>query len=679
MTEEQGGSNFSGHVVVDVDHDNGDTNEAASSSTTGFFLLDPKTKHRKRADLSWSDVQMSVPRPSSDNERGYLGCCQTTKHQVEPDQQGADAHLPPERKDILRNVWGQVPSGQVTAIMGPSGSGKTSLLNVLSGRVNSSASGTGDIGIGNSTHSKSNQKKGLHVNGTILWNGQQVDPTDIEVRQKIAFVAQDDSLQVTATPREAIAFSAKLRLPKSTTDSEIQELTESMLSALGLTNCADTFVGGALLKGISGGERKRTSVAVELVTRPHLVFLDEPTSGLDSFNAVQLCLLLKQVAELGGSSVLLTIHQPSSEILESLDRLILLNSGRVMYQGPISEIPEFFAQCNFPNPPHYNPADWILKVALTHTVDELEQAGFFPNPPKATEETSTTGAADFASSGTTGGNRTPGFGKQLKHLLNREEKNLYRNTHTLKARTALTVAGSLLIGCIFFKAAEDDYSEYVNVQSTFGALLILLMVNVFSTVLPSLTAFPEDRPVFLREYSTRHYSVLAYFASKLMVELGISALQVTLSVMLIYLLVGFQASFGALWAGTYFMSLSSQALGVLVGSALENPSVAMEFLPAIFMPQILFAGFFVPPDDIPVWLRWITYISPLTYGVRICLVAEFDGGCAGQIPNYCEQVLDNVNAEPDDTWWYYLVLIALFVVFRLFALITLKKKAEKFY
>ncbi len=101
-----------------------------------------------------------------------------------------------------------------------------------------------------------------------------VDTTNIAVRKQIAFVAQDDSLSFTATPREAIRFSAKLRLPRITTDEEIEVLTEKMLSELGLMDCADTMIGGELIKGISGGERKRTSVGVELVTKPSLVFLD---------------------------------------------------------------------------------------------------------------------------------------------------------------------------------------------------------------------------------------------------------------------------------------------------------------------------------------------------------------------------------------------------------------------
>ena len=135
-----------------------------------------------------------------------------------------------------------------TAIMGPSGAGKTSLLNILAGR----ASTSGRIKIG----------------ADIRLDNYVVDPTKIEVRRNIAFVAQDDSLQVTSTPRESIYFSAKLRLPKTTTEAQLETLTERMLEELGLTDCADTMVGGALIKGISGGQRKRTSVGVELVTKP---------------------------------------------------------------------------------------------------------------------------------------------------------------------------------------------------------------------------------------------------------------------------------------------------------------------------------------------------------------------------------------------------------------------------
>jgi ABC-type multidrug transport system ATPase subunit len=216
---------------------------------------------------------------------------------------------------------------------------KTVLLNILAGRASTSGR--------------------IKISTDVRLNNVAVDPTNIVVRKQIAFVAQDDSLQITATPREAIRFSAKLRLSRDTTDSELDKLTTRMIRELGLISCADTIVGGPLLKGISGGERKRTSVGVELVVRPALVFLDEPTSGLDSFSAVQLCHVLKNVAK-AGASVLFTIHQPSSEIFNSFDHLILLNQGQVMYQGSVEGVPDYFADRGRPSPPNYNPADWIM-------------------------------------------------------------------------------------------------------------------------------------------------------------------------------------------------------------------------------------------------------------------------------------------------------------------------------
>jgi ABC-type multidrug transport system ATPase subunit len=141
-----------------------------------------------------------------------------------------------------------------------SGCGKTSLLSILSGRLKS--------------------KGAVKITSDVRLNDQKVKPTSLSIRQQIAFVAQDDSLQITSTPRESIRFSAKLRLPRSMTDEELDTLTERMLYELGLTKCADTIVGGPLLKGISGGERKRTSVGVERVVKPSLVFLDEVCCGV---------------------------------------------------------------------------------------------------------------------------------------------------------------------------------------------------------------------------------------------------------------------------------------------------------------------------------------------------------------------------------------------------------------
>jgi ABC-type multidrug transport system ATPase subunit len=324
---------------------------------------------------------------------------------------------------------------------------KTSLLNILAGRATT--------------------RGRIKISADIRLNNYKVDPTNLEVRKQIAFVAQDDSLQVTSTPREAIKFSAKLRLPRSTTDHQIDKLTDRMLNELGLADCADTIVGGSLIKGISGGQRKRTSVGVELVTKPALVFLDEPTSGLDSFSAVQLCQVLKKVAN-AGSSVLFTIHQPASEIFNSFDHLILLNRGGVMYQGSIHDVPSFFATCNHPVPANYNPADWIMNVAQVFDEKQLLTDGFFPEDKRGMLEafedgvdgkdalgitiTKHSGEPDYDA-------RQVGLLTEIKMLFGRETTNLVRDTTAIGARFGLTIFLSTLIGIIFLNVGETDSAK----------------------------------------------------------------------------------------------------------------------------------------------------------------------------------------------------------------------------
>lgn len=479
--------------------------------STEASRLDDPFMPREGRDLVWKDVSMTLS-AKGDN---------------------------PERK-LLDNAWGEVPKRHVTAIMGPSGAGKTSLLNILAGRLRTNGR--------------------LTVSADVRLNNYAVDPSKIEVRKKIAFVAQEDSLLVTTTPKEAILFSAKLRLPVTMTNQDLQALTDRMITELGMEDCS-----GTLVKNLSGGEHKRTSIGVELVTRPALVFLDEPTSGLDSFNAVHLCQLLSKVAN-AGSSVLVTIHQPSSEIYSSFDHLILMNKGRVMYQGSVKGVNSFFSIRGHPVPPNYNPADWILNVALSYTIDELDEAGYFVKDERKIGEAFISEGKDVLAITRRNSEKESdehiGIWTQSKLLFAREVRNLVRDTHVLKARTAMTCTVSLVIGGIFYQAAQTSFTTIINLQTCFGALIMALMVNVFSTVMPSLVAFPAERPVFLREYSTNHYSVFSYFVSRLLMELIVTGVQVTVSSIITYFLVGFSAQYGFFWSGLYLMACASTGKSV---------------------------------------------------------------------------------------------------------------------
>lgn len=227
--------------------------------------------------------------------------------------------------------------------MGPSGAGKTTLLHVLADRAPSN--------------------KNITVQADLLYDYAKINelPGGMETfRRRIAFVPQEDVLHITSTPREAIRFSARLRLPLGTSNEQIEALVDEYLENLGLSKCADTVIGGGLKKGISGGQKKRTAIGVELVTNPGIIFCDEPTSGLDAVSAEQIMELLQTIAR-AGNVVILTIHQPSLYVFSTfLDRLILLNEGKIMHEGSTADIPQYFENLGYAVPQNVNPADWIL-------------------------------------------------------------------------------------------------------------------------------------------------------------------------------------------------------------------------------------------------------------------------------------------------------------------------------
>jgi hypothetical protein len=264
-------------------------------------------------------------------------------------------------------------------------------------------------------------------------------------------------------------------------------------------------------------------------------------------------------------------------------------------------------------------------------------------------------------------------------LFVREMKNMQRDKRVLGGRIAFTIALGLLIGVIFLDVGESDSNVMGNLTSHFGALVMVLMMGMFGTAQQAQLAFPQERPVFLREYSTNHYSVISYFINRLAVESIVTAFQVFLLVVITFWLIGFQSSFGVFWLNTYVLAMTSTAISVALGCSVEDPKLGVEMLPLLFVPQLLFAGFFVTPSLIPSWLAWLQWVFPLTYSTRIGMIEEFSDCGGGQADINCQNLLQSVEANEDDTWWYWLVLVVLFGFFRSLALIVLRKKATKFF
>ena len=270
---------------------------------------------------------------------------QDIKYEVEVEKKTDACCTPPcskeyEIKSILKGISGIAKGGEMTAIMGASGAGKTTLLNILACRI-----------------SRQEDKVG-YASGNLFANSLEYKYEDFGEFGN--YVMQNDILLQTLTVRETIQYVAALKVnqPKMNRNAMVEQLIKD----LKLEKCADTYVGGNMLKGISGGERKRTSIAFELVSNPSVIILDEPTSGLDSLTAYIIMSYLKRLARDHHKTVILTIHQPSSEIFFLLDRLILLAEGELVYQGSTNYCLEYFSSLGFECPEFSNPPDYFMSI-----------------------------------------------------------------------------------------------------------------------------------------------------------------------------------------------------------------------------------------------------------------------------------------------------------------------------
>ncbi|XP_038062182.1 ABC transporter G family member 14-like [Patiria miniata] len=237
---------------------------------------------------------------------------------------------------ILHGVSGKAEPGKVLAIIGPSGSGKTTLLHVISGRLAELSFGT------------------VSLNGTPLTKA---------LRRRIALVLQDDIFFSNLTLRETLLFTARLRLPSSIPYKAKVQRVDEIVDTLDLNKCQDTRIGDYLRRGISGGEKKRANIACELLTDPAVLILDEPTSGLDSTTSLHLIQTLKTYAEKTHKTVVMSIHQPSSQIFHLFDHLLLLAEGQVIYIGEADHALNYFASLGLHCEPNFNPADFLIDKA----------------------------------------------------------------------------------------------------------------------------------------------------------------------------------------------------------------------------------------------------------------------------------------------------------------------------
>ncbi|KAI0693726.1 pleiotropic drug resistance ABC transporter [Cytidiella melzeri] len=507
-------------------------------------------------------------------------------------------------RKLLDDVSGYVAPGKLTALMGESGAGKTTLLNVLAERT--------DVGV---------------VTGHRFVNGQRL-PDDFGAQT--GYCQQQDTHLATQTVREALLFSAKLRQPASTPLSEKEAYVEKCLEMCGLTAHADAIVGTLNVE-----MRKRTTIAVELVAKPRLLlFLDEPTSGLDSQSAWAVVSFLRELADKSGQAILCTIHQPSGELFEVFDRLLLLKvGGQTVYFGDLgyhsTTMVGYFERngarsCG----PEENPAEYILQVigaGATATADRDWHQVWKQSPEAQTlhqeiERIHTEGRQRPAVETELKREFTTSWTYQVLTLLGRDWQAHWRDPTYIAAKLVLNIVSGLVIGFTFFKAKD-------SIQGTQNKLFAIFMSLITTVALAQQLQVPfiTMRSLYeVRERPSRMYSWTALITSQILVEVPWNILGSSLYYLSWYWTVGFEstperAGYVYLMLGV-LMPLYYTTVGQAIAAMAPNVQIAALLFSSLFSFVIIFNGV-LQPFRLLGWWKWMYRVSPYTYVVEGLLAA----------------------------------------------------------
>uniref|UniRef100_A0A8C2XA83 ATP-binding cassette, sub-family G (WHITE), member 2a n=1 Tax=Cyclopterus lumpus TaxID=8103 RepID=A0A8C2XA83_CYCLU len=480
----------------------------------------------------------------------------------------------------------------LNAIMGATGSGKSSFLDVLAAR-----------------------KDPAGLSGEVLIDGAHQPPN---FKCLSGYVVQDDVVMGTLTVRENFRFSAALRLPKSVSQKEKEEKVEKLIQELGLGRVADSRVGTQLIRGISGGERKRTNIGMELIIDPPVLFLDEPTTGLDASTANSVLLLLKS-----GRTIILSIHQPRYSIYRLFDSLTLLVNGKQVYHGPAQTALEYFSDIGYTCEPHNNPADFFLDI-----INGDSTAVALNSVNKEGENVRLRLIVQGKPTTTTAPSRTitynTGFLTQFRWVLKRTFRNLMLNPQTSVAQIAVTLFLALVVGAIFFDVKEDQS----GMQNRFGALFFITVNQCFSS-LSSAELFIAERKLFIHEYISGYYRVSVYFLSKILSDiLTLRTFPAIIFSCVAYFMIGLKPTAGAFFTFMFTVTLvayTATAMALAISADQTVVAIANIFMTIACVFMMIFAGLLVNLPSIVSWLSWLKYLSIPRYGLGALQVNEFTG------------------------------------------------------
>ncbi|KAJ2156583.1 hypothetical protein GGF46_005090 [Coemansia sp. RSA 552] len=534
---------------------------------------------------------------------------------------------------LLHNISGEVYPGEVIGLLGPSGAGKTTLLNILAGRI-----------------------EGGILNGRVTFRGQKRVPGTF--KRRVAYVEQEDMMFPMLTVEETIMFAARLRLTdRSYTQLQKVERVASVMQQLRLSHVKSSRIGDALHRGVSGGERKRVSIGVGLVTDPDMIVLDEPTSGLDSNSAEMVVELVRDITRSRGIASVMTVHQPNARMLSCFDRVLLLSQGHLVYFGSANQAIDYFESMGFPCPMRQNPADFFIDLmslnnrspqdleASKRRIEYLAQA--FSTSAKPTAKLSLSYGGLYEQPFNPNSIMTTDGGLGLADTINwgvaddspPERASWFYEVRTLAQRDAITtmrhftflsavglnsVSVLLLLGLLFFQLGN----EVESIQNRIGLFFALTLNSTYGIMSHYLYVYYKAKDIMLSERGSGSYRMTSFYMSKLVVYVPIAVLSSWVYFLGIYFMAGLQPIASKVFASlALFSVLLVVTLGVtlMVGSFVGTYDLASVIAALTVTTWVIFGGHLANAGDLLPVIKWMQYISPAFYVYEGMVRTEFSG------------------------------------------------------
>ncbi|XP_071455034.1 ATP-binding cassette sub-family G member 1 [Hetaerina americana] len=549
-----------------------------------------------------------------------------------------------ERRKILHGMNGEFGGGRLSAIMGPSGAGKSTLLKILAGFTCRGVQGEVSIVDGEGDECR------VGGAGGCCGGVSSSSRSGVGVWGRSCLIQQEDHLREALTVSEAMAYTAQLKMGgRISNDLFIFQVNE-ILEILGLTECKDTRT-----SRLSGGQRKRMSIALELIDDPPIMLLDEPTTGLDSSSCTQCVNLLKHLAK-DGRTIICTIHQPSALILGMFDHLYIVAEGYCTYQGSVAGLLPFISRtADLHCPQYHNPADFIMEMlsndeAGKKVISSLSSAlhnGEYSVMESGVVSTKPIGKAWQIISGN--GVRKPN-GKHRSHdgeprradvsefsketadesdckkcdsfrmastsfeqlciLSKRNMLVMRRNYSQLGIRLAAHLAIGVIFGYLYHNVGSEGSSVLANYVYIYGSLLFL----VYTGKMAVLLSFPLEMKVLSQEHFNRWYSLVPYCFSTLMAEIPFQVMACLMYLVISYLLTGQPLEASRLllfFLSNILASLAAQSCGYLVGAT--TPIKMAVFIGPVIAVLLSVFGFCITYRDTPKGFKWLFHISYFRY------------------------------------------------------------------